>query len=557
MLDINLEKKNRFYIIYLIIFFLISFVFFSFYCSIKDKYIENIYKEITYFGENIAGESFFGEEYKVYKLDLNKELGSSLSQVESGILKEKNLTLLSDRERKIGYTFVNRTGYFYYAENRNGILNFVLKESRILIELSSSFLLYYFIIIGVILFLISFFYFYIERSYDRPIKEIENRLKDLSFKKNRNIYIRGSSFNSLLNEINRFKDYSFSTITRLELVEQNQRYILNSMSDGVIAIDKEEKIIHYNKKSCEYLGLANIRIGNYFYNIIRNNDLFLMINGYDSKNNFEEKELKYLINDEEKILKININNLLDSNSEVMGLIIIISDITNIKRLENIRSEFASNVSHELKTPLTSILGFIDTIFDGAIEDKTTTIRFLEIIRQESNRLKRLIEDILLISKLEQKQEGVKEQVNISELANYVIEVMNSRAKNKKIELLSNIPDNIQFFCNKDGVLQILFNLVSNGIKYTNVGFVKVIIVDDKDKIIISVVDSGIGILEKDLDRIFERFYTVDKSRKGAESTGLGLAIVKHLVILYKGEITINSKINEGSNFIITLPKEIN
>lgn len=553
MLDINLKKKNKYYIVLLAIFIIISFAFYSFYDSVRDSLVNEIYNDMKSFSDEPHLDL---DKFHIYTFNSREDTydKDKLENIESQIVNEEDMLSILNGHEITGYTFIDDTDYFYYGKNENDNFTFVFRQSPILIHLASSFLIFYAVIMGILIFIILLLFAYMERAYEIPLREISKKLKKVSPEKNSNIYVDGENFEGLIKEINRFKDYSFDTIKKLKQIEQNQRHILNSMSDGVIAIDKDEKIILYNKKSSQLLG-AKISGGNYIYNTIRNNELFLMINSYDPKDNFLDREINYLQGEKERILKIKINNLTDSYNEFMGLVIVISDITNIKKLENIRTEFASNVSHELKTPLTSILGFIDTILHGAIDNRETTIRFLKIVESEANRLKRLIEDILLISKLEQREDDEKDLINISDLGLYVLEVMNSRARNKSIDLIENIEKDIVFYGNKDGILQILFNLVSNGIKYTNTGYVRLSIDKQDNNLVISVRDSGIGISEDDMDRIFERFYIVDKSRRGATSTGLGLSIVKHLVILYNGEIKVKSNIDTGTEFIVVLPEE--
>ena len=226
------------------------------------------------------------------------------------------------------------------------------------------------------------------------------------------------------------------------------------------------------------------------------------------------------------------------------------DISNIKRLENMRSQFVANVSHELKTPLTSIKGFTETL--KYVEDEETRKKFLDIIEKEADRLGRLINDILILSKIESDISGEEDEFLPNKVVDDVINMVKVLADNKNITIELDERNNDLLFGDKDRFLQLVLNIVENSIKYSNEGSkVKISSFTNGDNYNLIVEDNGIGIPKEDIPRIFERFYRVDKARKSG-GTGLGLAIVKHIVKTFNGNIKVESVLGVGSKFIIQI-----
>ena len=250
---------------------------------------------------------------------------------------------------------------------------------------------------------------------------------------------------------------------------------------------------------------------------------------------------------------------LRQDKQVTGAVAMVEDVTELRRLERVRTDFAANVSHELKTPLTSIKGFVETLLEGgAIDNPVMARKFLRIIMMEAERLTRLINDILSITKMESGQNEVSNQrIQLDQMADDIVEMLSIHAAEKQIEVSCNQPkEPLYIWGNPDRVEQMLMNLVENAIKYNQPGgTVRVSVYDTNDKIQLLVSDTGIGIDEKHIPRLFERFYRVDKGRsRSMGGTGLGLAIVKHIVVSMGGMIEVHSKLGEGTEFLVTLPK---
>ena len=240
------------------------------------------------------------------------------------------------------------------------------------------------------------------------------------------------------------------------------------------------------------------------------------------------------------------------------MVLVLHDITNLKKLENLRREFVANVSHELKTPITSIKGFAETLLDGAMNDKQTLTDFLNIISKESDRIETLVFDLLELSHVEQQTEIETEPVSLSEIAQSTIQNMQTIAEDKNISIIDEIEPDIVIDANKDKVSQVAINLLSNAISYSlDSSQVIVKVYKDMNKRILEVQDFGMGISEEDQKHIFERFYRVDKARsRDSGGTGLGLSITKHIMEAHNGRINVFSKLNEGSTFRVTFLKQI-
>lgn len=349
-----------------------------------------------------------------------------------------------------------------------------------------------------------------------------------------------------------------------ELTDKNANVnsIINSMMSGIIAVDRNYRIILINEAVCELFNIPSKDsiIGTKIIEHIRNNQINLLLHQSIEKNIPQISEITINLPDE-KILRVSTNpikseEVSDTN---LGGIVVIQDITSIRKLEQIRTDFVSNVTHELKTPLTSIRGFIETLRSGAIADKEVADRFLEIIDIEAERLYILINDILQLSEIENKQKDINiGKHNLNSIITETLSILQGVAEKKNISLTSNVDKELCILANRDRIKQMMINLIENGIKYTlENGSVHVYAARKAGGILISVKDTGIGIPKEHLPRIFERFYRVDKGRsRNMGGTGLGLSIVKHIVNLYNGDIKVLSTPGEGTEFIIRLPNLI-
>ncbi|MGB5824280.1 MAG: ATP-binding protein [Proteocatella sp.] len=328
--------------------------------------------------------------------------------------------------------------------------------------------------------------------------------------------------------------------------------VLSTVPNGLIAIDIEENVIFINIKAKEIFGIKHDIVGKNLFIGLRNIELENTVKSliYNYKG-----PIRYSVS--KKHYEFDIENIKDSrDNSVMGKLVNITDLTTVLNIENIRSQFVSNVTHELKTPLTSISGFVETLKNNDNIPKETQYKFLNIIEEETVRLNELIDDVLTLSFIEQNLDINLERINLVKVLEDTIFKLENIAKLKNINLeLITEEKNIFIQSNKYSLTMIFINIIDNSIKYSNEGQnIKIEIISKKEKVIVTVTDQGKGIAEDDLPRIFERFYRVDKSRtKKEKGTGLGLAIVKHLTKSIGAEIDLQSKLGEGTKFSVILP----
>ena len=361
-------------------------------------------------------------------------------------------------------------------------------------------------------------------------------------------------------------NYMIDTInfTIRDITDKNTQLksIMQSVSHGILAIDIKGKILLINDIAKEMLKCdieTNLEGINFKF-VVGDKKILETFQKYVGSTQNEVIELNLKDNLVYRI-KIDPVYLQDSKHAIIGSIINIEDITELVKLENMRKDFVANVSHELKTPLTSITGFVETLKINDDIDKNTRNHFLDIIEKESNRLKGLIEDILLLSSIENGQDLSYEKVKLFDVFKEVCEITEYIASSKNITISYNFEDeDVCIYGFRDNIKQIFLNLIDNGIKYTpKDGHIEVVQHYDENRqnIILEFKDNGIGIPKESLNRIFERFYRVDKARsRDIGGTGLGLAITKHMVKSLGGNITVESILGIGSDFIVTIPVDI-
>ncbi len=350
-------------------------------------------------------------------------------------------------------------------------------------------------------------------------------------------------------------------IQKMQDSERTLRSMLEGMVNGVLVTNAENVITFMNLSSERILGgTSHEWKGKEITTISLPSELVEMIQESKRQNLPVRREIMFYF-PKEQAINVHVKPIFDTHQQFGGIILVLHDMTEIRKLERMRSEFVANVSHELKTPLASVKGFAETLLVSGLEDREIAKSFLQIIFDESDRLNRLIGDIMELSKIE----SGKVPMNFSpiELSSFLrknIEIMITQAYQKNITLELITADNLWIEADEDRLHQIMINLLSNSIKYTpENGKVKVvaeILTEDQqqEQMRITVIDTGIGIPKKDLPRIFERFYRVDKARsRNSGGTGLGLSIVKHLVEQHKGNIRIESKEDFGTRIIIELP----
>ncbi|MEO8514849.1 MAG: ATP-binding protein [Ignavibacteria bacterium] len=348
---------------------------------------------------------------------------------------------------------------------------------------------------------------------------------------------------------------------KLEIIgEQNnlQQVVLESMKEGVLAVDYEERILLLNTTAAEILGIKDINPrGKTLQEVVRISEIQKFFKKLITEGNPQEAEI-ILQHERDKFLQLSGTLLYDMDSKELGALIVFNDISNLKHLDTLKKDLVANVSHELRTPVTTIKGFIETLREGAIDDPKNADRFLSIISKHIDRLNMLIDDLLILAKLEEKPGEIEmETENIRPVLKSVIEDYEFKANEKKISIDIKCDDNISARINKHLIEQAIGNLVDNAIKYSDKKTeIEVGAYLEDDELVIYVEDEGYGISEDHMPRLFERFYRVDKGRSREEGgTGLGLSIVKHIINTMNGTIEVDSTPGKGTKFTVRIPQK--
>jgi two-component system phosphate regulon sensor histidine kinase PhoR len=331
------------------------------------------------------------------------------------------------------------------------------------------------------------------------------------------------------------------------------------MIEGVVAVDGLDHLLLINERARGFLGVGRGRGDNKpFLEIIRNVDLHNLLRQARATDQGVVTTREFIVPGlVERRLQVNAVPLRLGADE-LGVVMVLHDLTELRRLEQVRTEFVANVSHELRTPLTAIQGYLETLLGGALEDRAHARRFLEIVARHTERLGRLLNDLTDLSNIELGKVSLRiEATDLGEVVDSVIGIIRPRAQNGGVALETAFgPDVLPVKADRDRLAQILINLVDNAVKYTPAGGQVTVSAHaaPPGMVEITVRDTGVGIPAADLPRITERFYRVDKARsRELGGTGLGLAIVKHLVIVHGGELQIASELDKGTTVRFTLP----
>jgi two-component system phosphate regulon sensor histidine kinase PhoR len=361
------------------------------------------------------------------------------------------------------------------------------------------------------------------------------------------------SLNSMAEQL----DEEIRTLTR----ERNEREaVLASMIEGVVAVDQDEAVITVNKAAARLLGADRATaVGRSIQEVVRNPELQRVVAETLAGHGPVEAELVLRVGAEDRTLQANGTLLQGADDDgAVGAVVVLNDVTRLKRLEAVRRDFVANVSHELKTPVTSIKGFTETLLDGAADDPEARERFLRIVAGQADRLSSIIGDLLALSTLEADQEAAAplEEADVCDVVHVAAEVCSVKAEKKHITLDVACSVAVYAPINPPLLEQAVVNLVDNAIKYGPAGSsVEVALEERRSEVVILVRDHGSGIAREHLPRLFERFYRVEKARsRDLGGTGLGLAIVKHIAQVHGGRVSVDSRVSEGSTFRIHLPR---
>ena len=395
------------------------------------------------------------------------------------------------------------------------------------------------------------------RTITAPIKEMRKQSKRMArgdFSQRVKVYSNDEigqlavSFNDLTMKL---KEANSTT----EREQKRLSSVLAHMTDGVIATDQYGEIILLNKRAEELLSLTSKEaIGNTLPNILRMTETFTT----DVLDDYSESViLDYSTDNTAFLIEANFSVIRREDGTVNGIIAVIHDVTEQEKIEQERREFVANVSHELRTPLTTMKSYLEALVDGAIEDKEIAPRFLEVTQNETERMIRLVNTLLQLSKIDSKDYKLAlDSTNLNDFLHEIIDRFEIIAKEKKITFRREIPEYETFlFVDRDKITQVLDNIISNAMKYSpENGTITVHLLHQGNNVRVSITDEGVGIPRESQAKIFDRFYRVDKARaRNVGGTGLGLAIAKEMVHAHGGEIWVQSEYGKGTTILFTLP----
>jgi len=402
---------------------------------------------------------------------------------------------------------------------------------------------------------------YVVRRISQPIEEMKRgaqRFADGNF--SRKLLVPDSEeLGSLADVLNHMAGQLDEKIRMITQQRNELETILSAMREGVLAVDSDERILTFNQAAGSFLGIDLSSTKGYaIQEVVRNADILRFLSRVLTGDGPIEGEI-VLHGPENKFLQLNGTLLQDIAGNKIGALVVLNDITRLRQLENIRREFVANVSHELKTPVTSIKGYVETLQEGALDDKDNVQKFLDIVLKQSDHLNAIVDDLLSLSRIEQDAESGEVQLteeNLGRILEAAVVDYELKAREREIKLMVNYGEEVMVKANSRLLKQAIGNLLDNAIKYSEPGkAVEVEATGNTDEVVIRVSDHGNGIAPEHLPRLFERFYRVDRGRsRELGGTGLGLAIVKHITQAHGGHVTVESSLGKGSIFTLHLPK---
>lgn len=417
---------------------------------------------------------------------------------------------------------------------------------------------------GLILGIVILLSYWLSRKVSRPLEEMKRQAQKIAEGDfSERVSLRPNDPFEVHKLAQAMNDISVQLHKRMKTIlnQKNERdAILSSMVEGVLAVDPNEKIVHLNQAAANILKISKLKdvVGKNIQEAIRLPEFQEIVQSSLAKALPSERHLNLLVDGKETVLEIKSSPLSFSSKKNIGVLLVFSDVTQLRKLESHRREFVANVSHELRTPLTSVRGFAETLLGQNVNPEEQR-KFLEIINHHAQRLSEIIDDLLALSKIEKNSEDneitlVKQKIWPTLIA--AKEMVTLKAKNHEVHISLEGDKNLEGNINSQLLEQALVNLVDNAIKYSpRKSIVKMGLIECDNEIQIFVEDKGPGIAKEHLPRLFERFYRIDKARsRQLGGTGLGLAIVKHVALAHHGRVQVESLLGAGSNFYIFLPK---
>ncbi len=404
--------------------------------------------------------------------------------------------------------------------------------------------------------------FYVSRRIARPLRELKQTAEQIAQGdlESWTPALEYEEVAGLAGAMNRMAEQLEERFKTLQQQRLEQETIVSSMIEGVVAIDNSQQLLNMNNAAARLLNLNPPEvIGRNIAEIIRNTDLQRFIAQTLSTSEPLEGDITLIVGQEERNVQVHGTLLRTPEGEIFGALVVLNDITRLRKLENVRRDFVANVSHELKTPITSIKGFVETIIDTADLDSDEAKRFLQIISRQANRLHAIIEDLLKLSRIEQGIDRGEIELEVGKLKpvlNAAVHACQPQAQAKEMSIAVHCDPELRARINPPLLEQALVNLIDNAVKYGSSGQTVTVAAESTEDLVgVTVADQGPGIAKEHLSRLFERFYRVDRARSSSQGgTGLGLAIVKHIVISHGGTIGVESEVGKGTKFTLKLAR---
>ncbi|MFX4040393.1 two-component system histidine kinase PnpS [Enterococcus faecalis] len=420
-----------------------------------------------------------------------------------------------------------------------------------------SFRRYIIFTFGILFLLITLFIFLLLRQKNQPLVTVLPILKRMLKHpdENRSIIQQSSEWNELYETINLLSQQVSQTYKAYTSADEQFHELLDELMIGVFIIDTQGRLRLLNPKMQEMLGLSAKNMQSNYLEVIQDADLIHLIHQVVAEKNSLHQEITVTQGPTPLRLDLSLRYLDDQSANDYQVLGIAYDLTRVRQLEKMQKDFVSNVSHELKTPVTSLLGFTETLIDGAKEDPKVLDQFLHIMQKDAQRLQQLIQEILELSRGSATIPYAEQEITLEKFITEILGSYQQQLAAKQLKtVVHGLPES-QFFTKYELFYPIVKNLIENAIQYSQKnGQITISYAIENQQLRLSVQDTGIGISQKDQERIFERFYRVDKARsRHSGGTGLGLAIVQNYTELLGGKIAIDSHLGLGTTFTITLP----